>query len=66
MMKPTQKIMAVAMAVLAYHAAWATGIDATRAREVALQFLNANSGAQQLLRSATDLQLACTAPAQEW
>ena len=66
MMKPTQNIMAVAMAVLACHAAWAAGIDATRAREVALQFLNANSGSQHLLRSATDLQLACTAPAQEW
>ena len=66
MMKPTQNIMAMAMAVLACHAAWAAGIDATRAREVALQFLNANSGAQHLLRSTTDLQLVCTAPAQEW
>ena len=52
MMKPTQNIMAVAMAVLACQAAWAAGIDATRAREVALQFLNANSGSQHPLRTA--------------
>ncbi|MGM9869943.1 MAG: C10 family peptidase, partial [Sodaliphilus sp.] len=65
MTKNLYKIMAVALALLTYQAAWAAAIDASRAREAALQFLNANSGAQRMLRSAADLQLAYTAPAQE-